>query len=91
MKDRDSQLIAEVYLAENAVLFPQHYKSENQESSEGAINLLEQLKVEVPELEDKINKILEKVFDAVDILKQETYVNDPQLKKAHESLIEGDF
>ena len=60
-------------------------------SSEGAVNLLEQLKGEAPELEDKINQILEKVFDAVDILKQETYVNDPQLKQAHESLIEGDF
>ena len=60
-------------------------------SSEGAVNLLEQLKQEVPELEDKINQILEQVFDAVDILKQESYINDPQLRKAYDSLIEGDF
>ena len=91
MKDKDSQLIAEAYLAENAVLFPQHYKSENQEAPEGAVNLLEQLKGEAPELEDKINQILEKVFDAVDVLKQESYVDDPELRKAHDSLIEGDF
>lgn len=65
--------------------------SENEESSEGAVNLLEQLKQEMPELEDKINQILEQVFDAVDILKQESYVDDPQLRKAHESLIQGDF
>jgi len=64
---------------------------EDNESSEGAINLLEQLKAEVPELEDKINQILEKVFDAVDILKQEPYADDLQLKKAYASLIEGDF
>ena len=64
---------------------------EDNESSEGAINLLEQLKAEVPELEDKINQVLEKVFDAVDILKQESYVDDPQLVKAHDSLIEGNF
>ena len=60
-------------------------------ASEGAVNLLEQLKEEVPELEDKINQILEKVFDAVDILKQESYADDPQLQKAYDSLIEGDF
>ena len=60
-------------------------------ASEGAVNLLEQLKEEVPELEDKINQIIEKVFDAVDILKQEQYVDDPQLVKAHDSLIEGDY
>ena len=59
--------------------------------SEGAVNLLEQLKAEVPELEDKINQVLEKVFVAVDILKQEPYTDDPQLVKAHASLIEGDF
>ena len=64
---------------------------ENEESSEGAVNLLEQLKQEMPELEDKINQILEKVFDAVDVLKQESYVNDPELKKAYDSLIEGNF
>ena len=64
---------------------------ENEESSEGAVNLLEQLKQEMPELEDKINQILEKVFDAVDVLKQESYVNDPELKKAYDYLIEGDF
>ena len=64
---------------------------ENEESSEGAVNLLEQLKQEMPELEDKVNQILEKVFDAVDVLKQESYVNDPELKKAYDSLIEGDF
>ena len=64
---------------------------EDNESSEGAVNLLEQLKAEVPELEDKINQVLEKVFDAVDILKQESYAGDPQLVKAHASLIEGDF
>jgi hypothetical protein len=64
---------------------------ENEESSEGAVNLLEQLKQEMPELEDKVNQILEKVFDAVDVLKQESYVNDPELRKAHDSLIEGDF
>jgi len=58
---------------------------------DGAVNLLEQLKEEVPELEDKINQILGKVFDAVDILKQESYVDDPQLQAAHESLIEGNF
>jgi hypothetical protein len=45
----------------------------------------------MPELEDKVNQILEKVFDAVDVLKQESYVNDPELRKAHDSLIEGDF
>tara|TARA_R110001592_G_scaffold313661_1_gene589130 strand:+ start:236 stop:484 length:249 start_codon:yes stop_codon:yes gene_type:complete len=60
-------------------------------SSEGAVNLLDQLKGEAPELEDKINQILEKVFDAVDVLKQESYVDDPELRKAHDSLIEGDF
>jgi len=60
-------------------------------ASEGAVNLLEQLKEEVPELEDKINQVLEKVFDAVDILKQEQYVDDSQLVKAHDSLIEGDY
>ena len=66
-------------------------EEKDNESSEGAVNLLEQLKAEVPELEDKINQVLEKVFDAVDILKQESYVNDPQLVKAHDSLIEGNF
>ena len=66
-------------------------RGENEESSEGAVNLLEQLKQEMPELEDKVNQILEKVFDAVDVLKQESYVNDPELRKAHDSLIEGDF
>ena len=60
-------------------------------SSEGAVNLLEQLKGEAPELEDKINQILEKVFDAVDVLKQESYVDDPELRKAYDSLIEGNF
>ena len=64
---------------------------EDNESSEGAVNLLEQLKAEVPELEDKINQVIEKVFDAVDILKQESYADDLQLKKAYASLIEGDF
>lgn len=64
---------------------------EDNESSEGAVNLLEQLKAEVPELEDKINQVIEKVFDAVDILKQESYADDPQLVKAYASLIEGDF
>ena len=64
---------------------------EDNESSEGAVNLLEQLKAEVPELEDKINQVLEKVFVAVDILKQEPYTDDPQLVKAYASLIEGDF
>lgn len=59
--------------------------------SEGAVNLLEQLKAEVPELEDKINQVLEKVFDAVDILKQESYADDPQLQKVYASLIQGDF
>lgn len=66
-------------------------KYEDNESSEGAVNLLEQLKAEVPELEDKINRVLEKVFDAVDILKQESYADDPQLQKVYASLIEGDF
>lgn len=64
---------------------------EDNESSEGAVNLLEQLKAEVPELEDKIDQVLEKVFNAVDILKQESYADDPQLQKAYASLIEGDF
>jgi len=64
---------------------------EDNESSEGAVNLLEQLKAEVPELEDKINQVLEKVFDAVDILKQESYADDPQLQKVYASLIQGDF
>tara|TARA_E500000318_G_scaffold109359_1_gene122150 strand:+ start:339 stop:581 length:243 start_codon:yes stop_codon:yes gene_type:complete len=74
------------------LIFEAYNKTLNENTAgEGAVNLLEQLKGEVPELEDKINQILEKVFDAVDILKQETYVNDPQLKQAHESLIEGDF
>ena len=57
----------------------------------GAVNLLEQLIEEAPELEDQINQIIEKVFDAVDILKQEQYVDDPQLQIAYDSLIEGDF
>lgn len=64
---------------------------EDNESSEGAVNLLEQLKAEVPELEDKINQVLKKVFDAVDILKQESYADDPQLQKVYASLIQGDF
>ena len=85
MKDKDSQLIAEAYAQFNTS------HDENEESSEGAVNLLEQLKQEMPELEDKVNQILEKVFDAVDVLKQESYVNDPELRKAHDSLIEGDF
>ena len=68
-----------------------HFIDRGLRPGQGAVNLLEQLKQEMPELEDKVNQILEKVFDAVDILKQETYVNDPQLKQAHESLIEGDF
>ena len=67
-------------------------RGENEEGdSEGAVNLLEQLKAEVPELEDKINQVLEKIFVAVDILKQEPYTDDPQLVKAYASLIEGDF
>jgi hypothetical protein len=66
-------------------------EDEDNESSEGAVNLLEQLKAEVPELEDKINQVLEKVFDAVDILKQESYADDPQLQKVYASLIQGDF
>ena len=61
------------------------------ESSEGAVNLLEQLKAEVSELENKINQAYKKVFDAVDILKEEPYVNDPQLQKVYASLIQGDF
>ena len=81
----DQDLIFEAYAQFNKT------PSENEESSEGAVNLLEQLKEEVPELEDKINQILEKVFDAVDVLKQESYVDDPELRKAYDSLIEGDF
>lgn len=57
-------------------------------TSEGAVNLLEQLKQEVPELEDKVNQILKKVFDVVDILNQEPYSDDPQLREAYGSLIE---
>ena len=72
--------------------FPYPHAEDNENyASEGAVNLLEQLKEEVPELEDKIDQILEKVFDAVDILKQEPYAYDPQLVKAHDSLIEGDY
>ena len=81
----DQDLIFEAYAQFNNTY------DENEESQEGAVNLLEQLKEEVPELEDKVNQILEKVFDAVDVLKQESYVNDPELRKAHDSLIEGDF
>tara|TARA_B100001093_G_C26256162_1_gene770679 strand:+ start:181 stop:435 length:255 start_codon:yes stop_codon:yes gene_type:complete len=81
----DQDLIFEAYAQ-----FDSTY-DENEESSEGAVNLLEQLKEEVPELEDKINQILGKVFDAVDILKQESYVDDPQLQAAHEALIEGNY
>jgi len=81
----DQDLIFEAYAQFNKT------PSEYNESSEGAVNLLEQLKAEVPELEDKINQVLEKVFDAVDILKQESYADDPQLVKAHASLIEGNF
>lgn len=77
----DQDLIYEVY---NKTL------NENT-GGEGAVNLLEQLKEEVPELEYKINQILGQVFDAVDILKQESYVDDPQLRKAYASLIEGNF
>ena len=60
-------------------------------ASEGAVNLLDQLLEAPKELEDKINQVLEKVFVAVDILKQEPYTDDPQLVKAYASLIEGDF
>ena len=81
---------AEVFEDEYGFPYPHAEDNENY-ASEGAVNLLEQLKEEVPELEDKINQILEKVFDAVDILKQESYADDPQLVKAHDSLIEGDF
>ena len=81
----DQDLIFEAYAQFNNTY------DENEESQEGAVNLLEQLKEEVPELEDKVNQILEKVFDAVDVLKQESYVDDPELRKAHDSLIEGDF
>ena len=81
----DQDLIFEAYAQ-----FDSTY-DENEESSEGAVNLLEQLKEEVPELEDKINQMLGKVFDAVDILKQESYVDDPQLQAAHEALIEGNY
>ena len=85
MKDKDTQLIAEAYAQFNKT------PSENAESSQGAVNLLEQLREEVPELEDKINQILGKVFDAVDVLKQESYVDDPELRKAYDSLIKGNF
>jgi hypothetical protein len=54
----------------------------------GAVNLLDQLKEEVPELEDKINQILSQVFDVVDILNQEPYADDPVLGKAYGSLID---
>ena len=81
----DQDLIFEAYAQFN------NTHDENQESSVGAVNLLEQMKEEFPELEIKVNNILEKVFDAVDVLKQESYVNDPELRKAHDSLIEGDF
>ena len=81
----DQDLIFEAYAQFNKT------PSEDNESSEGAVNLLEQLKAEVPELEDKINQVLEKVFDAVDILKQESYADDPQLQKVYASLIQGDF
>jgi len=81
----DQDLIFEAYTQFNDT------QSENEESSEGAVNLLEQLKEEMPELEDKVNQILGKVFDAVDVLKQESYVDDPQLQAAHEALIEGNF
>jgi len=81
----DQDLIFEAYAQFN------NTHDENEESSEGAVNLLEQLKQEVPELEDKINQILGKVFDAVDVLKQESYVDDPELMKAFDSLIQGDF
>jgi hypothetical protein len=57
-------------------------------ASEGAVNLLEQLREEAPELEDKINQILGKVYDVVDILNQVRYNDDPQLVKAYASLIE---
>ena len=77
------------YVAEQQKEFGSPEDNENY-ASEGATNLLEQLREEVPELEYKINQVLEKVFDAVDILKQEPYTDDPQLVKAYASLIEGD-
>ena len=85
------QFGAEKFEEQYGFAYPQAEDNENY-ASEGAVNLLEQLKEEVPEeLEDKIDQILEKVFDAVDILKQESYADDPQLVKAHDSLIEGDY
>ena len=77
----DQDLIFEAY----ATTLNENY------ASESAVNLLEQLRAWYPHLEDEINQILEKVFEAVDVLKQESYVDDPQLQKAYNSLIEGDF
>lgn len=91
--NKDQNLIFEAY-TKNLNEFMGSYDSGSNyadATSEGAVNLLEQLKREVPELEDKINQILGKVFDAVDILKQESYVDDPQLQAAHEALIEGNY
>ena len=68
-----------------------HAEDGENHASESAVNLLEQLRAWYPNLEDEINQILEKVFEAVDVLKQESYADDPQLVKAHDSLIEGDF
>ena len=85
MNTTETDLIFETYAKSRPLI------NEGYESSEGAVNLLEQLKAEVPELEDKINQVLEKVFDAVDILKQESYADDPQLQKVYASLIQGDF
>ena len=68
-----------------------HAEDGENHASESAVNLLEQLRAWYPNLEDEINQILEKVFEAVDVLKQESYVDDPQLQKAYNSLIEGDF
>jgi len=84
------QFGAEAFEEHYGFAYPQAEDGENH-AGESAVNLLEQLKEEVPELEDKINQIIEKVFDAVDILKQESYADDPQLVKAYDSLIEGDF
>ena len=76
------------YVAEQQKEFGSPEDNENY-ASEGAANLLEQLREEAPEfLEDKINQILDKVHDVVDILNQEPYVDDPQLVKAYASLIE---
>jgi|TARA_R110000764_G_scaffold58168_1_gene126530 hypothetical protein len=78
------------YVAEQQKEFGSPEDNENY-ASEGAANLLEQLREEAPELEDKINQILGKVHDVVDILKHESYADDPQLVKAYASLIEGNY